>query len=136
MNPYTVFSNKEQFIRTMNSLIRQNGGLDFWVLNKTYFEVYNFHCVQISDFDIMIDLNNSLERENIYSGTFVMHMKTHILELLNQVPGKVYLNKLECYRELYQSLNEKIVSIKSKDLVREFSVKVEFLETEFPELII
>lgn len=132
----TIFTSKEQFIQPLVSYIRNTGGFDFWVLNKTYLEIYHFRCTQISDFDVMIDLNNSLEREHIYSGTFVIHMKSNILELLNQVPGKVYTHKLDCYRELYYSLIEKISITKSKKLTVEFTMKVEFLETEFPELLI
>ena len=95
-NPY-IFSSKRSFIHDLVNHVRSEGGMDFWVLNKNYFEIYKFKVTQISDFDICIDLINDLEQEHVISVTFVLHMKDKILELLEEIPGKVYLKKIECY---------------------------------------
>ena len=134
-NP-NVFTNKSNFVHKMVSEIRANGGMEFWVMNRTYFEIYHFKATQITDFDVVIDLDNSLAEEHILSVTFVLHMKNKILELLEEVPGKVYLNKFECYKDLYKSLHEKFRRIKSKSIKAEIFEKIEYVEDQFPELLL
>ena len=134
-NPY-VYSSKSSFTHTLVSTVRAEGGTEFWVLNKQYYEIYHFKVTQVSDFDINIDLVNALEEEHIMSVTFVLHMKDKITELLDEIPGKVYLKKLDCYRELYMSLIDKSNTIKSKDLKEEIMEKIDYIESTFPQLLI
>jgi hypothetical protein len=84
----------------------------------------------------MLDLYNALEQEHIFSGTFVIHMKDNMLALLNEVPGSVYTKKLDCYRELYKTLNNKSERMKSKSIRKEMLEKIEYIEELFPELLI
>ena len=116
--------------------VRETGGSECWVLNKHYLEIYHFKGTQISDFDVQIDLNNALEQEHVFTGIFVLHMKDHILSLLDEVPGKVYLKKIECYRELYDTLNKKFTKTKILRIKNELAEKIEFIEEEFPQFII
>ncbi len=134
-NP-NVYSSKSSFTHTLVSTVREEGGIKFWVLNKQYYEIYEFRATQVSDFDVAIDLVNSLEGELVLSVTFVLHMKDKITELLDEIPGKVYLKKLECYRELYHSLLDKVETIKSKDKKLEMLEKIDYIESTFPELLI
>lgn len=141
--PYTVpeynpniISTKSQYVHRMVSDIRANGGTEFWVLNKNYLEIYHFKATQITDFDVNIDLENALAEEHIISLTFVIHMKDKILELLEEVPGKVYINRFECYRELYKSLQEKYKTIKNKKIKSELVEKIDYIEVQFPELLL
>ena len=134
-NP-NVFNSKTEFVYKFKSLIQENGGAEFWVLNKNNGEIYRFKGTQVSDFDVTIDLFNALEQEHVFTATFVIHMKEKIAEFFDEIPGKVYLRKLECYRELYHHLNEKVEGIKSKKLKGEMEDKIEFIELTFPELLI
>ena len=134
-NP-NIYSSKSSFTHTLVSEVRANGGTEFWILNKQYYEIYYFKVTQISDFDINIDLYNALAEEHIISVTFVIHMKKKITELLDEIPGKVYLKKLDCYRELYISLVDRGTNIKSKDLKKEIMEKIDYIETTFPQLLI
>lgn len=134
-NP-NIISSKRQYVGRMVMDIRDKGGTEFWVLNKTYYEIYYFRATQVSDFDVCIDLENSLAEEHILSITLVLHMKDKILELLEEVPGKVYLNRFECYRDLYKSLHEKFENIKSKSIRAELLEKIEYIEDQFPELLL
>lgn len=134
-NP-NVFSTKRGFVYTLIKNIRANGSEICWVLNKQNYEVYEFRVVQVSEFDIRIDLINALENELILSTAMVLHMKDKIIELFDEIPGKVYLNKLECYRELYNSLNEKYDKLKNKKLRVEIKEKIDYIESTFPELLI
>lgn len=131
-----IIGSKSMYIHSMVRKVRDTGDDEFWVLNKMYLEIYSFKVVQVTDFDIQIDLRNCLENELVYSGIFVIHMKDHILELLEEVPGKIYLKKLDCYRSLYASLNEKVGHTKSSKIKQELLEKIEFIETEFPQFII
>jgi len=134
-NP-NIYSSKSSFVHTLVGTVRAEGGIKFWVLNKNYYEIYEFRVTQISDFDIMIDLVNSLEGEFIMSTTFVLHMKDKITELLDEIPGKVYLKKLECYRELYGSLINKVEVLKTQKKIDEMLEKIDYIESTFPELLI
>jgi len=134
-NP-NIISSKKQYIHQMVKDVRDSGDTEFWILNKTYYEIYHFKATQISEFDVNIDLDNALAEEHVLSMTFVLHMKDKILELLEEVPGKVYLNRFECYRDLYKSLHEKFESIKSKSIKAELIEKIEYIEDQFPELLL
>lgn len=134
-NP-NIYSSKKMFVHTLVKNIRTTGGMEFWVFNKTYFEIYYFKVTQISDFDIIIDLENALAEEHIISLSCVLHMKDKILEFLEEVPGKVYTNRFECYRELYQSLTDKFKTLKSKTIKQELLEKIEYIEDQFPELLL
>lgn len=134
-NP-NIIGSKKQYVHRLVSDIRADGGADFWVLNKTYYEIYHFKATQITDFDVTIDLENTLAEEHVFSGTFVLHMKEHILELLEEVPGKVYLNRFECFRDLYKSLIEKFETIKSKSIKEELKEKIDYIEDQFPQLLL
>ena len=123
------------YVRRLISTVRMCGGDEFWVLNQQNMEIYKFKITQISDFDIQIDLFNALLNENIFTGYFVMHMHDKIIDLLNEVPGIIYDQKLECYRTLYYGLNNKVLKA-SKKIKDELIEKIEFIETEFPQLII
>ena len=60
-------------------------------------------------------------------------MKENILNLLEEVSGSVYLKKLECYRDLYKSLCEKVnKNNKNKNEIIEI---IEFIENEFPQFV-
>jgi hypothetical protein len=131
-----VFDSKKSFSYKFKSEIKANGGMSAWVLNKNNAEIYKFTGTQISDFDVTIDLYNALEQEHVYTATFVIHMTKQIINFFNEVPGKVYLSKLECYRELYQGLILNVVNIKDKKLKKEMEDKIEFIELTFPELLI
>lgn len=134
-NP-NIFRSKRQYIHRLVTEVRKNGGNEFWVLNKTYLEIYRFKTTQVSEFDLEIELHNSLEREQIFSGVFVLHMKDNILKFLEEVPGSIYLKKLECYRALYDTLYEKASKTKSKKLKKELVDKIDFIENEFPQFVI
>ena len=131
-----VFDSKKSFSYKFKSLIKANGGANAWVLNKHNGEIYRFTGTQVSDFDVTIDLYNALEQEHIFTATFVIHMNEKIIKFFNEVPGKVYLSKLECYRELYHSLIDNVEGIKGKKLRVETEDKIEFIELTFPELLI
>lgn len=134
-NP-NIIQSKSYYVQQMVRTIRDVGSDEFWVLNKQYLEIYHFKAVQISEFDVQIDLNNALEQEHVFTGVFVLHMKENILKLLEEVPGKVYLKKLDCYRELYQTLYEKASKTKTQKIKQELIEKIEFIESEFPQLVI
>lgn len=128
-----VFIKKNFFIRKMITDIRTFGGIDFWVFNKKNNEIYYFKATQISDFDVQIDISNALLKEHLFTGIFVLHMKENILNLLEEVSGSVYLKKLECYRDLYKSLCEKVnKNNKNKNEIIEI---IEFIENEFPQFV-
>lgn len=133
---YKTYKNKGVFVSTFISLIRENGGSECWILNKQNMEIYKIKATQITEFDIQIDLINSLTQELVISTRFVLHMKQSILELFEEVPGIIYSNKIEVYRELYNTLNEKFNKSKMKKLKLELKERIEFIENEFPELII
>jgi hypothetical protein len=133
---FDVFKDKKKFVHHMVRKVRDDGGAEFWVLNKKYLEIYQFKATQVSDFDVQIEIINSLVKEHLFTGTFVLHMKDHILKLLEEVPGVVYNKKLDCYRELYQSLYEKAKKTKSVKNKAELVEKIEFIETEFPQFVI
>jgi hypothetical protein len=132
----TTYSSKKEYFYKFKTLIKQNGGAEFWVLNKQNGEIYRFKGTQVSDFDVAIDLFNTLEQEHIITITSVIHMKDNIINFFEEVPGKIYLNKLDCYRELYQYLIEKLESVKSSKLKMEMEDKIEFIELTFPEFLI
>lgn len=134
-NP-NMFKSKQHYLHNMVSKVRNTGSDEFWVLNKTYLEIYRFKAIQVSEFDVQINLYNELEKEQIFSGVFVLHMKEHILKFLEEVPGAVYLKKLECYRALYDNLYDKAKRIKSKTSKVELVEKINFIETEFPQFVI
>jgi len=134
-NP-NIINNKSHYINQMVRAVRDKGGTEFWILNTTYHEIYHFKATQISDFDVQLDLTNTLANEFIYSGIFVLHMKDNMLKLLEEVPGKIYLKKIECYRDLYLILNVRYKSLKNKRLKSEVMEKIEFIEIEFPQFII
>ncbi len=131
-----VFKNKKSFIHHMVRKVRDSGGLEFWVLNKQHLEIYHFKATQVSEFDVQIEITNALVKEHIFTGIFVLHMKDNILKLMEEVPGTVYLKKLECYREMYTSLYNKASSTKTKKIKAELVEKIEFIETEFPQFVI
>ncbi len=131
-----IFGSKKEFVYKFKSLIQENGGAEFWVLNKNNGEIYRFKGTQVSDFDVTIDLFNALEQEHVFTATFVIHMKDKIAEYFEEIPGKVYLRKLDCYRELYHHLNDKVESVKGKKLKKEMEDKIDFIELTFPELLI
>lgn len=134
-NP-NIIKSKRQYVYQMVQDVRNDGGTEFWVLNKQYLEIYHFKATQISEFDVQIDLDNALEKEHVFSGTFVLHMKDHILTLLDEVPGTVYIKKLECYRALYDSLYDKASKTKTLRIKQELVEKIEFIEDEFPQFVI
>jgi len=134
-NP-NIISSKRQYVHRLVSDVRANGSTECWVFNKNYLEIYHFKVTQITDFDINIDLDNALAEEHILSVVLVLHMKDKILELLEEVPGKVYLNRFDCYRELYKSLHQKFETIKSKSIKEELLEKIEYIEAQFPELLL
>ena len=134
-NP-TVFGSKKSFVHKFKEIVTANGGMEFWVLNKDNGEIYRFKGTQVTEFDVTIDLFNALEQEHVFTATFVIHMKDKITTFFDEVPGKVYTRKLECYRELYQHLNSKVGNIKSEKLRMEMEDKIEFIELAFPELLI
>ena len=59
----------------MVSDIRSDGGVEFWVFNTKYLEIYHFKATRISEFDVQIDLNNALENQHVHTAVFVLHMK-------------------------------------------------------------
>ncbi len=130
------YTNKNIFVSNFISWIRDSGGSECWVLNKTNLEIYKFKATQITEFDIQVDLTNGLTNELIISARFVLHMKQSILELFEEVPGTIYTKKLDVYRTLYQLVIEKYNKIKMKKIKEELKEKMEFIENEFPELII
>jgi hypothetical protein len=134
--PVETYTNKKYYIQLMVRAVRNHGGVDFWVLNKQYLEIYHFKATQISDFDMQIDINNALVGEHVFSGVFVLHMKDHIATLLDEVPGTIYVSKLDCYRELYRSLYEKASKTKTKKIKTELVEKIDYIEVEFPQLVI
>lgn len=134
--PEESYTNKKYYIQLMVRAVRNYGGTEFWVLNKQYLEIYHFKATQVSEFDVQIEINNALLREHIFSGVFVLHMKDHIATLLEEVPGTIYVKKLDCYRELYGSLCEKASKTKTKKTKDELLEKIEFIETEFPQFVI
>lgn len=134
--PVETYTNKKYYIQLMVRAVRKTGGAQFWVLNKQYLEIYHFKATQISEFDMQLDINNALAKEHVFSGVFVLHMKDHIHELLEEVPGTIYVSKLDCYRELYCSLYEKASKTKTKKIKAELIEKIEFIEQEFPQLVI
>ena len=131
-----VFNSKKEFIYKFKNMIHSHGGAELWVLNKNNGEIYRFKGTQISDFDVTIELYNELEQEFVFSSTFVLHMKEKIVEFFEEVPGKVYLKKIECYRELYKFLTDKVGNLKCDKLKREMEDKIEFIEYTFPEFLI
>jgi len=135
-NDLNIFKSKRHYVHQMVSTVRKNGGDQFWVLNKTHLEIYKFKATQISEFDVQIELDNELEKERVFSGIFVLHMKEHILTLLEEVPGVIYIKKLECYRELYKNLYEKASKSKTYKTKANLVEKIEFIETEFPQFVI
>lgn len=134
-NPF-MFPRSAQFMYTLIPSIRRDGELECWILNKKNMEMYHIKFVLISEFDVQIDLTNALDRSHILRIIMVLHMKEKILELFDEVPGVIYLKRLQCYRELYSSLMnkaKKATSVRVKDALY---TKLEYLESEFPELII
>ncbi len=136
INDSATYSSKKEYFYKFKSLIMEHGGAECWVLNKHNSEIYRFKGTQVSDFDVAIDLFNTLEQEHVFTVTFVLHMKDTIIDFFEEVPGKVYLSKLECYRELYQNLVDKVVGVKGIKLKREMEDKIEFIELTFPEFLI
>lgn len=134
--PAESYTNKNYYVQLMVRAVREHGGAEFWVLNKKHLEIYHFKATQVSDFDMQMDIDNALLNEHIFSGIFVLHMRDHIVTLLDEVPGTIYVKKLDCYRELYNSLYAKASKIKSKKIKDELVEKIEFIETEFPQLVI
>jgi hypothetical protein len=134
-NP-NIYDSKTFYISQMIRDIRDSGSNEFWVLNKQYMEIYYFKATQISEFDVQIDLYNALADEHIFTGVFVLHMKDNILKFLEEVPGKIYLKRLDCYRELHTSLYEKASKTKTKKIKQDIIEKIEFIENAFPQLII
>ena len=132
----TTYGSKKSFSYKFKETVIANGGMDFWVLNKDNGEIYRFKGTQVSDYDVTIDLFNALEQEHVFTATFVIHMKDKITAFFDEVPGKVYIKKLECYRELYQHLNSKVGGLKSEKLRAEMEDKIDFIELAFPELLI
>jgi len=116
--------------------IRENGGCEYWVLNKTYMEIYHFKFTMVSEFDVQIDLTNSLANEHLLTGIFVLHMKDKIAKLLKEVPGTFYEIKFECYKELYLSLYDKFNKSRTKKTKETLAEKIEFIECEFPHLVL
>ena len=131
-----IYDSKTFYISQMIRDIRDNGSNEFWVLNKQYMEIYYFKATQISEFDVQIDLYNALADEHLFTGVFVLHMKDNILKFLEEVPGKIYLKRLDCYRELHTSLYEKASKTKTKKIKQDIIEKIEFIENAFPQLII
>jgi hypothetical protein len=131
-----VYKNKGYYIKTMIHNVRKNGIDECWILNKQNLEIYSFKATQISEFDVQIDLFNSLENDKIFSGLFIMHMRENILKLFTEVPGTIFVNKLDCYRALYSSLNINLTKTKQKKKIMELEEKIEYIEMEFPQLII
>lgn len=136
MVEFETYNTKMYFIKNMISDIRKNGHYECWVLNKQNLEIYSFKSTQISDFDLQIDLFNSLENEKIFSGIFIMHMRENILKLFQEVPGTIFSNKIECYRTFYEKLQMKILKIKNPKKQIELQEKIDFIEMEFPQLLI
>lgn len=134
-NP-NIINSKRQYVHRLVGDVRANGSTAFWVFNKNYLEIYHFKVTQITDFDVNIDLYNSLAEEHIMSIVLVLHMKDKILELLEEVPGKVYLNRFDCYRDLYKTLHQKFETIKSTNIKTELLEKIEYIEVQFPELLL
>jgi hypothetical protein len=133
---YVETYSKKQYIHKMVSKIREIGDDEFWVLNKQYMEIYKFRAVRVSEFDVQMNLDNELAKEHIFSGIFVLHMKEFLLRFLEEVPGTVYVNKLECYRELYDVLYAKAHKTKSLKQKKMLVEKIEFIENEFPQFVI
>lgn len=131
-----VFRSRTSFIHTIISDIRKNGVEECWILNKQYMEIYNVKAIRISEFDVEISLYNTLLNEFIIKSVFVLHMKDHILEFFNEVPGTIFQNKLECFRKLYEDLNVKLGKTKNKKRILELEEKIDFIETTFPQLLI
>jgi len=136
--PYNpcIFKSKRHYIHHLVSNVRRDGGDEFWVLNKTYLEIYKFRSTQISEFDVQIELDNELEKERVFSGVFVLHMKEHMLTFLEEVPGAIYTKKLECYRALYTTLYEKASKSKTYKTKAALVEKIDFIENEFPQFVI
>jgi hypothetical protein len=63
-------------------------------------------------------------------------MRENILKLFTEVPGTIFVNKLDCYRALYSSLNINLTKTKQKKKIMELEEKIEYIEMEFPQLII
>lgn len=137
LNERTVYNSANDFILRFKRDIKGEGGITFWVLNKQNGEIYHFIGTQVSEFDVAIDLYNTLEQEHIFTSTFVIHMNEKIVEFFKSIPGKIYLKKIECFRELYQSLSDKLSKgIKDNILRVETEDKIEFIELTFPEFLI
>mgnify|MGYP006899666245 CR=1 FL=1 len=134
-NPNIIKSNVH-FISVMTSQVRNTGGCECWVLNKNYMEIYHFTFTRISEFDVQIDLVNSLEEEHVATIVLTLHMKDKIIELLEEVPGTFYLDKFECHQELYTSLYDKFNNAKTKKTKHSLVEKIEFLECEFPHMVL
>ncbi len=124
------------FINQLVRTVRNMGGCEFWVLNKIYMEIYSFKFTMVSEFDVQIDLSNSLEKEHLLSGIFVLHMKDKIIKVLEEVPGTFFLDKYECYNELYESLYDKLNKAKTKKTKQSLAEKIEFIENEFPHMVL
>lgn len=134
-NP-NIFKSNVHFVNHMVSVVRDIGGCECWVLNKIYMEIYHFSFTRITEFDVQIDLTNSLAQEHILKGEFVLHMKDKLIELLEEVPGAFYLDKYECHQELYTSLYDKFNNAKTQKTKQSLVKKIEFIECEFPHMVL
>ena len=134
-NP-SIIKNNLQFVNQMIRNVRDTGGYECWVLNKNYMEIYHFRFTMISEFDVQIDLGNSLANEHVATIILTLHMKDKIIELLEEVPGIFYLEKYECHRELYTSLYDKFNKAKTKKTKQGLVEKIEFIECEFPHMVL
>lgn len=133
---FQTFKNKQLYVSNFINIIRDKGGAECWVLNRKHFEVYHFKAEQITEFDVRIDLRNALTKELVISVNLVLHMKQSMLDLFEEVPGIIYVKKLDVFHDLYGVLSDKYNNVKTKKIKLELKERIEYIENEFPELII
>jgi len=131
-----IYSNKRYYVQIMVGNIRQNGTDECWILNKQYSEIYSFKSTRVSEFDVQITITNCLAFEQIFNGIFVLHMKDKIFSILAEIPGTIYISKLDCFRSLYDQLKNSVEKTKNKKKLAEIFEKINYIESNFPQLII
>ena len=124
-------------IRYIIREVRDYGYAIRWILNKNYYEIYQVEFTRIDEFNVEIKITNFLLNEFVAKEILTMHMTEKIVEFVD-IDGVYYNKKIDCVRDLYELLNKRLNRYKRKtsEKYKELLEMVEYLEENFPELLI
>ena len=124
-----MYGATKKFIKIIMGAVSQQGYYRFWIFNEDNFEIYEYSISRVSDYDIEIVLTNILLSEIILVKSLHHTKNDKILDILKIIPGKIYINKIETFRDLFKCLSAGKITNEKREIIK-------YLQNNFPQMLI